>query len=123
MTEMKIDAPKEILLKTFGYHEFRDDQKEIIDTIISGADALVLMPTGSGKSICYQIPSLIRKGVGIVVSPLIALMDNQVSSLRHLGIKASYINSSLSWSERNGIENALKKGEIDILYVAPERLV
>ena len=118
-----MDNPKEILLKTFGYHEFRDDQKEIIDTIISGADALVLMPTGSGKSICYQIPSLIRKGVGIVVSPLIALMDNQVSSLRHLGIKASYINSSLSWSERNGIENALKKGEIDILYVAPERLV
>ena len=118
-----MDKPKEILLKTFGYQEFRDDQKEIIDTIISGADALVLMPTGSGKSICYQIPSLIRKGVGIVVSPLIALMDNQVSSLRHLGIKASYINSSLSWSERNGIENALKNGEIDILYVAPERLV
>lgn len=118
-----MDDPKEILLKTFGYHEFRDDQKEIIDTIISGADALVLMPTGSGKSICYQIPSLIRKGIGIVVSPLIALMDNQVSSLRHLGIRASFINSSLSWSERNVIENELKKGEIDILYVAPERLV
>jgi ATP-dependent DNA helicase RecQ len=120
---MLTKSPEEILLKTFGYHEFRDDQKGIIDTIISGSDALVLMPTGSGKSICYQIPSLIRNGVGIVVSPLIALMDNQVSSLRHLGIRTSFINSTQTWSERNDIENELKKGEIDILYVAPERLL
>ena len=116
-------TPKEILLKNFGYHDFRGEQKEIIDTVISGGDTLVLMPTGSGKSICYQIPSLIRKGVGIIISPLIALMDNQVSSLRHVGIRASYINSSLSSSEINNIENELKKGEIDILYVAPERLL
>ena len=114
--------PKEILLNTFGYHDFRGEQKEIIDTVIAGGDALVLMPTGSGKSICYQIPSLIRKGVGIVISPLIALMDNQVSSLRHIGIRASYINSSLSSSEIKNIESELKKGKIDILYVAPERL-
>ena len=116
-------TPKEILLKNFGYHDFRGEQKEIIDTVISGGDTLVLMPTGSGKSICYQIPSLIRKGVGIIISPLISLMDNQVSSLRHVGIRASYINSSLSSSEINNIENELKKGEIDILYVAPERLL
>ena len=120
---MHTKSPEEILFKIFGYSDFRDEQKEIIDTVISGNDALILMPTGSGKSLCYQIPSLVRKGVGIVISPLIALMDNQVSSLRHLGINAAYINSSLSWSEQQNIENKLKKGEVDILYVAPERMV
>ena len=120
---MHTKSPEEILFKIFGYSDFRDEQKEIIDTVISGNDALILMPTGSGKSLCYQIPSLVRKGVGIVISPLIALMDNQVSSLRHLGINAAYINSSLSWSEQKNIENKLKKGEVDILYVAPERMV
>ena len=89
---MHTKSPEEILFKTFGYSDFRDEQKEIIDTVVSGNDALILMPTGSGKSLCYQIPSLVRKGVGIVISPLIALMDNQVSSLRHLGINAAYIN-------------------------------
>ncbi len=118
-----MSEPREILAQVFGYHEFRGKQEEIIDTIISGNDAMVLMPTGAGKSLCYQIPSLIRKGLGIVVSPLIALMEDQVSALRLVGVKASYINSSLSRPEINNIESALKRGEIDILYVAPERLL
>ena len=114
---------REKLSEIFGYQDFRGKQEEIIKCIISGDDALVLMPTGAGKSICYQLPSLIRKGVGIVVSPLIALMQDQVSHLRFLGVRASYINSSLSGSEISNIKNELKKGEIEILYVAPERLL
>ena len=112
-----------VLEKTFGYSHFRGDQQAIVDAVISGKDALVIMPTGGGKSLCYQIPSLIREGCGIVISPLIALMQDQVDALRQLGIRASYLNSSQTYEEQREIEQALKSGEIQLLYVAPERLV
>ena len=111
-----------ILESTFGYPSFRAPQKDIIDTVVGGADALVLMPTGGGKSLCYQIPALVRDGCGIVVSPLIALMQDQVVALRQLGVKASYLNSTLSSEEAYDIEQALVAGQLDLLYVAPERL-
>ena len=110
------------LESTFGYPSFRAPQKDIIDTVVGGADALVLMPTGGGKSLCYQIPALVRDGCGIVVSPLIALMQDQVVALRQLGVKASYLNSTLSSEEAYDIEQALVAGQLDLLYVAPERL-
>ncbi len=106
----------------FGYEQFRGDQAEIIDQVVNGSDALVLMPTGGGKSLCYQIPAIVRDGVGIVVSPLIALMQDQVMALRQYGVKAAYLNSSLTGAEMNEIENQLLNAELDLLYVAPERL-
>ena len=112
----------EILQSVFGYSDFRPPQNEIIETIITGGDALVLMPTGGGKSLCYQIPALVRPGCAIVISPLIALMQDQVSALRELGVQASFLNSSLDASTANGIETALLNGELDLLYIAPERL-
>ena len=111
-----------ILESTFGYPSFRTPQKDIIDTIVDGADALVLMPTGGGKSLCYQIPALVRNGCGIVVSPLIALMQDQVDALRQLGVKASYLNSTLSAEESHQTEQELLSGRLDLLYIAPERL-
>ena len=111
-----------ILESVFGYNAFRGTQQEIIDTVINGGDALVLMPTGGGKSLCYQIPALARDGCGVVVSPLIALMQDQVDALRQLGVKASYLNSTLSADEAYGIEQSLLNGQIDLLYIAPERL-
>ena len=111
-----------ILESIFGYSAFRGTQQDIIDTVINGGDALVLMPTGGGKSLCYQIPALVRDGCGVVVSPLIALMQDQVDALRQLGVKASYLNSTLSADEAYNIEQALLSGQIDLLYVAPERL-
>ena len=111
-----------ILESTFGYPSFRTPQKDIIDTIVDGADALVLMPTGGGKSLCYQIPALVRNGCGIVVSPLIALMQDQVDALRQLGVKASYLNSTLSPEEAHQTEQELLAGRLDLLYIAPERL-
>lgn len=113
----------DILRNTFGYDSFRAPQDEIIDLVAAGHDALVLMPTGGGKSLCYQIPALLRAGVGVVISPLIALMQDQVDSLRQLGIRASYLNSSLTSVEQRSIEQALMAGEIDLLYIAPERLI
>ncbi len=107
----------------FGYEQFRGDQAEVIKQIINGGDALVLMPTGGGKSLCYQIPAIVREGVGIVVSPLIALMQDQVSALRQYGVKAAYLNSSLSGAEMKQVESQLLSGELDLLYVAPERLL
>ena len=112
-----------ILQNTFGYESFREPQAEVIDTIIGGGDAFLLMSTGGGKSLCYQIPAMVRKGCGIVVSPLIALMQDQVSALRQLGIRASFLNSTLSSNEVYEVESRLRKGELDLLYVAPERLV
>ncbi len=112
-----------ILKTTFGYDQFRHNQEEIIQSIISGGDAFVLMPTGGGKSLCYQIPALIRQGVGVVVSPLIALMQDQVDALKQLGLRAAFINSSISFMEKQDIEEMLLRGELDILYVAPERLL
>ena len=107
----------------FGYAEFRGAQAEIVEQIVNGGDALVLMPTGGGKSICFQIPSLIRDGVGIVVSPLIALMQDQVDALLQAGVKAAFLNSSLDANEARKVEQQLLNAELDLLYVAPERLL
>ena len=114
--------PQEILKKYFGYDSFRGHQKDIIEHLISGNDAFVLMPTGAGKSLCYQIPAMARAGVGIVISPLIALMQDQVDALHQLGVRASFINSTLSMGEIRSIEQKTILGDIDLLYVAPERL-
>lgn len=111
-----------ILKSIFGYDEFRHDQHEIIQAILHGDDALVLMPTGGGKSLCYQIPALVREGTAIVISPLIALMQDQVDALRQLGIKAAFLNSSLNQDEAYKIQQQLINAELDLLYVAPERL-
>lgn len=114
---------QKILTKTFGYTDFRHHQAEIISSIIDGQDALVLMPTGGGKSLCYQIPALVRAGVGIVISPLIALMQDQVDALSQLGIQAAYLNSTQDRAMQRLVEQALISGELDLLYVAPERLL
>ncbi len=113
----------QILHDVFGYATFRGEQQAIVEQIASGGDALVLMPTGGGKSLCYQIPALIRQGVGIVVSPLIALMQDQVDALRQLGVKAAYLNSSLDADTARAVQGQLLRGELDLLYVAPERLM
>jgi len=113
----------DILNSVFGYPAFRGKQANIIDHITSGQDCLVLMPTGGGKSLCYQIPALMRKGVAIVVSPLISLMQNQVVALHEIGIHATVLNSSLPHEETHDIEQKLLAGEFDLLYVAPERLL
>jgi len=111
-----------VLRRVFGYDTFRAGQREIIDHLISGQDALVLMPTGSGKSLCYQIPALVRDGTGVVVSPLIALMQDQVDALRALGVRAGFLNSTQDIGARRLVEDAFVAGELDLLYVAPERL-
>ncbi len=117
-----IDAQR-VLEKVFGYKSFRLDQGAIIETLVGGGDALVLMPTGGGKSLCYQIPALVRAGVGIVVSPLIALMQDQVDALKEAGVRAAFLNSSLDARAQREVEAAIANGTLDILYVAPERLV
>ncbi|MEC5400217.1 DNA helicase RecQ [Uliginosibacterium sp. H1] len=111
------------LRHVFGYSAFRGEQAAIVDQVVQGGDALVLMPTGGGKSLCYQIPSLIREGCGIVVSPLIALMQDQVQALRQLGVRAAFLNSSLEAGEAAAVERAFIGDELDLLYVAPERLM
>ncbi len=116
-------SPVDILNKTYGYPAFRGEQEAIINHVITGGSAFVLMPTGAGKSLCYQIPSLCRAGVGIVVSPLIALMQDQVSALTELGIRAAAINSSMDGWEVSTTKQAMRDGELDVLYVAPERLL
>ena len=113
----------EILSTVFGYDTFRGDQAAIIEQVAAGGDAVVLMPTGGGKSLCYQIPSLLRAGTGIVVSPLIALMSDQVAALEAVGIRAAYLNSTLEFHEAQAVEQQLLAGELDLLYMAPERLV
>ncbi|HHM05574.1 MAG TPA: DNA helicase RecQ [Gammaproteobacteria bacterium] len=112
-----------ILRRVFGYDQFRPLQEDIIDTVAGGGDALVLMPTGGGKSLCYQIPALVRPGVGIVVSPLIALMEDQVAALRQAGVSAACLNSTLRPAAAREIEAQLLRGDLDLLYVAPERLL
>ncbi len=116
-------SAQQILNKTFGYSAFRHYQSDIIQTLLNNEDAIVLMPTGGGKSLCYQIPAMIRDGVGIVISPLIALMQDQVSALNQLGIRATYLNSTLSSASQQQTEQQLLKGEIDLLYISPERLL
>jgi ATP-dependent DNA helicase RecQ len=112
-----------ILRDVFGFHEYRPDQEEIVDHLVAGGDAFVLMPTGGGKSLCYQIPSLLRPGTGIIVSPLISLMKDQVDALRAAGVRAAAYNSSLDGGEARGILRDLHRGELDLLYVAPETLM
>jgi ATP-dependent DNA helicase RecQ len=116
-------TPLSVLNTVFGYPEFRGHQAEVIDHVVAGGDALVLMPTGSGKSLCFQIPALVRSGVGVVVSPLIALMQDQVSALEQLGIRAAFLNSTLTAAEASATEQRVRSGDIDLLYVAPERLM
>ena len=111
-----------ILQETFGYSAFRKPQAEVIEAVINGDDALLLMSTGGGKSLCYQIPAIIRPGCGIVISPLIALMQDQVAALRLLGIRANFLNSTLNPEEVYAIESSLRNDELDLLYIAPERL-
>ncbi|MHB1064613.1 MAG: DNA helicase RecQ, partial [Georgenia sp.] len=115
-------APLETLTSVWGYDEFRGEQAEVIDTVTRGGDALVLMPTGGGKSLCYQIPALVRDGTGVVISPLIALMHDQVDALEQLGVRAAFLNSTQSVEERRAVERRLLGGELDLLYLAPERL-
>ena len=114
---------QDILQQTFGYDDFRHHQADIIQSLIKGDDALVLMPTGGGKSLCYQIPAMVREGVGIIVSPLIALMQDQVDALQLLGIRSAFLNSSMDDEAQRQTEQLLLNGEIDLLYVAPERLM
>ena len=111
-----------ILEKVFGYSSFRGEQEQIVEQVIGGGDAVVLMPTGGGKSLCYQIPSIVREGTGVVVSPLIALMQDQVDALRANGVRAEFLNSTQDPGERARVERAYLDGELDLLYVAPERL-
>ncbi|PUB26034.1 ATP-dependent DNA helicase RecQ [Promicromonospora sp. AC04] len=112
----------EVLRDVFGYDAFRGEQQAIIDTVVDGGDALVLMPTGGGKSLCYQIPALVRRGTGVVISPLIALMQDQVDALDALGVRAGFLNSTQNPDERRQVEQAYRSGELDLLYLAPERL-
>jgi ATP-dependent DNA helicase RecQ len=118
-----MSTPLAILRQTFGYAGFRGEQQAIIEHVAAGGDVLVLMPTGGGKSLCYQIPALLRQGTAIVVSPLIALMHDQVEALCQLGVRAAYLNSSQDGARRAEVERRLMAGELDLLYVAPERLL
>ena len=120
---LPLDQAREVLRHSFGYDEFRPPQDRIIAHLSGGGDALVLMPTGGGKSLCYQIPAMLREGTGIVVSPLIALMQDQVDALRQAGVRAACLNSTLTPDEAYAVERQLLAGELDLLYVAPERLL
>lgn len=113
---------QETLHRVFGYETFRGEQEAVVDHVVAGGDAVVLMPTGGGKSLCYQIPSLVRSGTGIVISPLIALMQDQVDALRALGVRAGFVNSTQNLDERRSMEAQFVAGELDLLYLAPERL-
>ena len=116
-------APLEVLRRVYGYEAFRGGQEAVIDAVLAGRDCLVLMPTGGGKSLCYQIPAQVLAGVGVVVSPLIALMQDQVAALRQAGVRAAFLNSTVPWPEQQAIKEALAAGRLDLLYLAPERLV
>jgi ATP-dependent DNA helicase RecQ len=116
------EAPLEILRRVFGYADFRGEQAAIIDHVVAGGDALVLMPTGGGKSLCYQIPALVRPGTGVVISPLIALMQDQVDALSAVGVRAAFLNSTQDAAERHRVESEILAGNVDLLYLAPERL-
>jgi len=120
--EISRSAATDVLNRVFGYAAFRGEQREIIEHVVAGGDALVLMPTGGGKSLCYQIPALVRDGVAVVISPLIALMQDQVDALRTLGVRAGFLNSTQDVNERRRVEQAFVAGELDLLYVAPEGL-
>src|SRR6201990_1709109 len=112
-----------VLKSVFGLPAFRGEQEAIVRHVTEGGNCLVLMPTGGGKSLCYQLPALLRKGCGIVISPLIALMRDQVAGLLEAGVKAAVLNSTLSWEEASAVEARLLVGDLDLLYIAPERLL
>ena len=114
--------PTQVLAEVFGYASFRGDQQQIVEHVTAGGDAVVLMPTGGGKSICYQVPALCREGTGIVLSPLVALMHDQVAALQLVGVRAAALNSTMSSEDRQAVERAYVQGELDMLYLAPERL-
>ncbi|WP_412535705.1 DNA helicase RecQ [Marinobacter sp. MIT1358] len=116
-------SPEQVLHEVFGYESFRLLQGEIVQEVVNGGDALVLMPTGGGKSLCYQVPALVRPGTAIVISPLIALMQDQVAALRELGVRAAFLNSTMDYEHARATEYALMTGELDLLYCAPERLI
>ena len=122
MSVVPVLTSLDVLRTTFGYDGFRGEQAAIIDHVVGGGDAVVLMPTGGGKSLCYQIPAMVRPGVGVVVSPLIALMHDQVTALANLGVRAGFLNSSQGLDEQRAVERQALAGEIDLLYLAPERL-
>ena len=115
--------PATVLREVFGYPSFRDQQEAIVRHVIAGGDCIVYMPTGGGKSMCFWIPALCRTGVGVVVSPLIALMRDQVESLRSLGVKAGAINSTIGFSEASQIRRAVEQCDLDLLYISPEKLL
>jgi ATP-dependent DNA helicase RecQ len=117
------ETPLSLLKRVYGYASFRGRQEEVVDHVMAGGDAVVLFPTGAGKSLCFQVPALCRNGLGIVVSPLIALMRDQVEALKQLGVRAAALNSSLSREEFMDVRNAVHSGELDLLYVTPERIV
>ena len=119
----RYSTPTEALNHVFGYESFRGFQEQVVETVLAGRDALVLMPTGGGKSLCYQIPALLRDGVAIVISPLIALMQDQVDALEEVGVHAAFLNSSQTQEESASVRERLLRGELDLLYVAPERLM
>src|SRR3954463_4063400 len=112
------DAAADVLRRVYGYDSFRGEQREIIEHVCAGGDALVLMPTGGGKSLCYQIPALVREGTGIVISPLIALMQDQVDALSAVGARAAFLNSTQGPDERRRVEQAFLAGDLDLLYLA-----
>src|SRR6478752_6024707 len=118
-----MQAALDVLRHVFGYDAFRGVQGEIVGHVADGGDALVLMPTGGGKSLCYQLPALLREGTAIVVSPLIALMQDQVEALRQYGVAAAFLNSSLDALSQREVEQRLLAGDLKLLYVAPERLL
>ena len=117
------ETADEVLRRVFGHAGFRGPQGDVVDALVRGEDCLVLMPTGAGKSVCYQVPALLRDGTAIVVSPLIALMQDQVDALAQLGVRAAFLNSSLSAERAAAVERGLLAGDLDLLYVAPERLL
>jgi ATP-dependent DNA helicase RecQ len=120
--DLEVGEALQALRRVFGYDAFRGSQREIIEHVVGGGDALVLMPTGGGKSLCYQIPALLRAGVGVVLSPLIALMQDQVDAVRALGVRAGFLNSTQDFRARREVEEAFRAGELDLLYLAPEAL-
>src|SRR5438067_9004202 len=123
MPEEDLQSPLSALGRVFGYASFRGQQQEIFGHVVAGGDAIVLMPTGGGKSLCYQLPALLRPGLGVVVSPLIALMKDQVDALRQAGVRAAALNSALPAGEAGAVERAASDGALDLIYVSPERLM
>lgn len=118
-----LERARQLLNSLYGYDSFRGEQETIIEHVADGWNAVVLMPTGVGKSLCYQLPALLREGVGVIISPLIALMKDQTDALRELGIAAAFLNSGLSLDDIRRVEAQLRRGELKLLYIAPERLL